>query len=258
MSFAAQAFRPSSPASPETETGLDFTLKYWCLWQSVETVENRIWPNGELLPFNQGNPDVHFIPMPQRRRMSPLARAACAVAWRCREQFGNMPAVFFSRHGESREYFRLLQDISRGETVSPSCFSLCVHNAIAGLYSIQSESCLPYVALAGGSEGMFAAFFEAAGMLLESPMVLAICYEQALPGIYRPYVANSPNTWALAMVLTKAEQPGPTLRLSRKPCRVPADAACGETDLIQAIANGQRTGRSRQDGSIWFWNLVDV
>ena len=164
----------------------------------------EFWPGGEVLPCNGGRADVAFLPMMQSRRLSPLARAVSAVAWHSRQQCGDMPSVFFSSHGESQYYFEMLQVLAGGEDVSPSRFSLCVHNAIAGLASFHSASYLPYVSLAGGTEGMFAAFLEAGGILLETSKVLVVWYEQALPDAYRAYLATSETTFALAMVLTRA------------------------------------------------------
>lgn len=258
MSDETQAIRSSISTSTDPKTSLCFTLKYWCLWQSELASGNDCWPNGEVLAFNEGSADVTFIPMLQRRRLSPLARAACAVAWRCREKFGNTPMVFFSNHGESLEYFEMLKDLSAGEGISPSRFSMSVHNAIAGLYSIQSTNMLPYVTLAGGSEGLFAVFLEASGLLLDSPNVLTVCYEQPLPQAYQSYLPTSGTTWALAMVLSPAGEKAQQFSLTRESCFAPPDPNTIEPSLIAAVLNGQRSGYSQQNRSIWRWRLSDV
>lgn len=247
--------RMNSAALGIQETRLNFTLRYWCLWQSEVLPGGVCWPGGEVLPCNGGRADVGFLPMMQSRRLSPLARAACAVAWHCRQQCGDMPSVFYSNHGESQYYFEMLQGMAEGEKVSPSRFSLCVHNAIAGLSSFHGASYQPYVSLAGGTEGLFAAFLEAAGMLLETPRVLLVCYEQALPEAYRTYPASSENTWALAMVLSGTDEPGRRLRLTRRPGQEGAEDSA--QSLIQAILEGRRSSVCRQERSIWRWSLDD-
>lgn len=251
-----QSFAPASKLE-HPKTGLNFTLKYWCLWQDQENPAHDNWPAGEVLPFNGGAADVSFLPMMQRRRLSPLAGAACAVAWQCQQKQGNMPTVFYSRHGESQYYFEILENLAAQQGVSPSRFSLCVHNAIAGLSSLHSGSFQPYVALAGGTEGLFAAFLEAAGMLLDAPQVLLVCYEQPLPQAYQAYVSSSDATWALALVLTKADEIGYQLRLTRESGN---DAGCFEEkpDLVQAILDGRRPGQSQLEGSLWRWSLADA
>ncbi len=259
---------PRTPASEtgSQETRLCFTLGHWCLWQSAapNTVETRnplpeaCWPDGEVLPCNGGSADVGFLPMMQRRRLSPLARAASAVAWRCQRECGDMPSVFFSSHGESQYYFEMLHGMAGREDVSPSRFSLCVHNAIAGLSSLHSASFLPYVSLAGGTEGMFAAFLEAAGCLLDAPKVLVVWYGQALPEAYQSYIATPETTWALAMVLARAGGPGRQLRLARRPGNGPAADEDGAQSLVQAILEGRRSSLCRLDRSIWRWSLDDA
>lgn len=239
------------------ETHLSFTLQHWCLWQSEEPPPGDRWPDGEVLPCNGGSADVGFLPMMQSRRLSPLARAACAVANHCRQKCGDMPSVFFSNHGESQYYFEMLEEIAAREDVSPSRFSLCVHNAIAGLSSFHSASFLPYVSLSGGTEGMFAAFIEAAGMLMEVPKVLVVWYEQPLPEPYRVYLATSETTWALAMVLSGAGEPGPQLQLARRTSKDQSATEDSTKSLVQAILENRRSSCCQMDRSIWQWSLND-
>lgn len=234
---------------------LSFNLKHWCVWQSAESTIDCCWPGGAVLPYNQGNADVGFLPMMQRRRLSPLAKAACAVAWNCRAAAGEMPGIFYSAHGESSYYFDMLEDMSAGEAVSPSRFSLCVHNAIAGQFSLYSENPLPYIALAGGSDGLFAGFLEAAGLLLDVPQVMLVCYEQPLPAIYHPYVESSPHTWALAMVLSTLDDSALKLRLRRQALAGIANSTHAEAGLIQAILSGQPSGECRYQRACWQWDL---
>lgn len=237
---------------------LCFSLKFWALWQSVPLSTHNCWPGGEVLPFDDGSPDVSFLPMMQRRRLSPLARAVCAVAWRGRQSNGDMPTIFFSRHGESQYYFEMLQGMAAGESVSPARFSLCVHNAIAGLFSFQTHSFLPYVSLAGGTEDLFGAFIEAAGQLLDVPKVMLICYEQPLPQIYRNYVPSLDMTWALAMVLGRAEDTGFRLRLSRDISNGASLTQGYAFDFVNAIVSGQYSGCIELERSVWHWDLQDA
>ncbi len=249
---------PPSAESVIQETRLSFTLQHWCLWQSEENHLGDHWPGGEVLPYNGGSADVGFLPMMQSRRLSPLARAACAVANHCRQKTGDMPSVFFSSHGESQYYFEMLDGIAASEDVSPSRFSLSVHNAIAGLSSFHSTSFQPYVSLSGGTEGLFAAFLEAAGMLLEMPKVLVVWYEQPLPDAYHAYLDTSETTWALAMVLSGAGNPGHQLRLTRRPGKGLSTTEYSSQSLIQAILENRRSSLCHLDRSIWQWSLDDV
>lgn len=239
------------------ETRLSFTLERWCLWQAEETPSGAHWPDGEVLPCNRGKADVKFLPMMQSRRLSPLARAASSVAWHCRQHAGDMPAVFFSSHGESHYYFEMLQGMAAHEDVSPSRFSLCVHNAIAGMSSFHSTSFQPYVSLSGGTEGLFSAFLEAGGLLLEAPKVLVVWYEQPLPEAYRTCRDTSATTWALAMVLTRTGNPGHQLQLARFPGTGLSATEGSARSLVQTILENRRSSICHLERSIWQWNLDD-
>lgn len=239
------------------ELHLNFGLKHWCFWQSDSIDSQQIWANGELLLCNGGQANIHFLPMLQKRRLSPLARAACAVAWHCRQLAGEMPTVFFSEHGESQYYFEMLHDMAEGECLSPSRFSLSVHNAIAGLFSIQTESLEPYVSLAGGTEGLFAAYIEAAGLLLEAPQVMIVCYDQPLPIQYQAYTTSSTNTWALAMVLTQEEFSNCHLSLKR----IASDLASSPNishAWLNAMLTNQSEGFISLNHATWYWSLRDA
>ncbi len=242
----------------ESEIRLNFTLQHGCLWQSVDIFNGTPWPDGEILPCNGGFADVSFLTPMQSRRLSPLAKAANAVAWHCLQKCGKMPAVFYSSHGESHYYFDMLQAMAEREMMSPSRFSLCVHNAIAGLSSFHSNNTLPYVSLAGGTDGLFAAFLEVGGMLLETPQVLLVCYEQTLPDAYRPYLASPETTWAFAMVLSKAGGSGRQLRLTRWPDPSgPVTEDCAQK-LIQTLMEGGSSPVYHLGRSSWQWSLDNV
>jgi len=126
------------------------------------------------------------------------------------------------------------------------------------LSSFHSSSYLPYLAFAGGTEGLFSVFLEAGGMLLDVPQVLVVCYEQPLPEVYRSYMPGCQTTWALAMTLTRAGGTGRQLRLTREPANGPALPENGLPKLIQAVIAGQRSGSCRQDRAIWHWRLDDT
>lgn len=236
---------------------IGFTLEQWCLWQAVEVPETPAWPCGRILPVLGETADVGFLPLLQRRRLSPLARAALAVAWPCRGAYADLPAVFCSNHGESHHYYQMLEDLAAHRELSPSRFSLSVHNAIAGLYSQFGASRSPLLVLAPGREGPFAAFLEAAGLLLEGwERVLIVCYEQPLPEAYRAYAAGPAATVALALRVSL--EAGPRLRLRRRVAeREEATESCPLETLVRAIRAGARQAGVGTGPAVWEWSLED-
>lgn len=231
---------------------ISLTLEHWCIWQAAESPA-AAWPCGHRLAAA----DVGFLPLLQRRRLSPLARAAMATAWDCRGAYADLPAVFCSNHGESQAYFGMLEDLAAHRELSPSRFSLSVHNAIAGLYSQFSATRATLLVLAPGREGPFAALVEAAGLLLEGQeRVLVACYDQPLPEAYQAYARGPEATVALAMRLSRGM--GPRLWLRRQPGTQKEDVeSCLLETLVHTILAGERHGRATAGPAVWEWGLDD-
>lgn len=243
---------------PNTSS-LTFNLLQWCYWQPDSIINQQSWPCGQILSSGPAGIELQHLPMMQRRRLSPLAKSACAVAWQCQQMHGNLPTVFYSAHGESRYYLEMLKDMAANEPVSPTRFSLCVHNAVAGLFSIQTQNVLPYVALAGGPEGIAAAFIEAGGLLLEFPKVMLVCYEQALPPEYQAYLSAKEQTWALATVLGRADDSAEwRLQWQRKAGLQNINENSDPTAFLQAVISGQLNGYLQLPTSTWHWTLQRV
>ena len=57
----------------------------------------------------------------------------------------------------------MMEMIEAGEEISPTAFSLSVHNAIAGLFSMARRNNTQSTVVAPGEEGMAPAFIEALG-----------------------------------------------------------------------------------------------
>lgn len=95
-------------------------------------------------------PDVSFVKPMERRRLSPLERAALSVAWKVYPHGEEVPVVFASRWGEIGTTVRLMrQQYDEGE-VSPAGFANSVHNAAPGHFSLLTKNRAPYTAIAAG------------------------------------------------------------------------------------------------------------
>ncbi len=128
-----------------------FRIDHWKAWApGLEHPADWLsWSRAPSVPApGDAQPDVSFLPAMQRRRLSPLARMAFHVAWPLAEGRPPLPLIFASRHGETPRTFAILGDLARGEPLSPTQFSLSVHNAIIGLWSIQRGDTSEMTALA--------------------------------------------------------------------------------------------------------------
>ena len=151
--------------------------------------------------------DVSFLPALQRRRLSPLARMAFHVGWPLAEQMPAQPLVFCSRHGETPRNLQLLTSLAHQEGLSPTHFSLSVHNAVAGLWSIFRNDTSEMTSIAGAEDGLEHALLEAQLLLASgAPSVLVIIAEDQQPSAYLPWIDDVPFAYALALQIVPGQQ----------------------------------------------------
>lgn len=149
--------------------------------------------------------DLSYLPAMLRRRLSPLARAAVHVAWQCLGDDSQTPVIFSSVYGESDRTYGLTEAVASGESVSPAAFSLSVHNAIAGQFTIARQVTAETTCLSPSGGGVLPALLEAQGVLQEGhhDQVLVVFYDQPLPALYRASVPGPSGLLACALLITR-------------------------------------------------------
>lgn len=234
---------------------IHFNITQWRAW-APGLADDSAWADWAAAPYlpsaAEAQPDVSFLPAMQRRRLSPLARMVFSVAWPLAGARAPLPLLFVSRHGETPRTYAILADLARGEPLSPTQFSLSVHNAIIGLWSILRGDTSEMSALAGEGDGLEHAALEAAALLAEgAPAVLLVVAEESPAPAYGPWIDDVPFSHALALLL----EPGDAWRLSLK-------AAAGAEPRLQwpptlellRCLHGQGAGfRHSWKNRAWTW-----
>jgi hypothetical protein len=163
-----------------------------------------------------GDPALKAMPAMLRRRASPAGKmaleaaygaypAACPVNGAIPEQ-AEIPAIFCSRHGECGRSVELLIDLARGMPLSPTAFSLSVHNATGGLFSIARQDHANSLALAAGRSTVEHAAIEACSLLADgAPAVLLVVADGPLPPMYREFADCDEQSFGWAWLLTTPE-----------------------------------------------------
>lgn len=98
-----------------------------------------------------------------------------------------------------------MEAIEHGEDISPTSFSLSVHNAIAGLFSMAFNNKIQSTVVAPGEEGIAAAFIEASGLLNEGEdEILIILYDEPLVDFYpsHPFQLSTTESRSVALSIT--------------------------------------------------------
>lgn len=142
-----------------------------------------------------------------RRRLTRLGAmalgAALAIEYRDDARF-----VFCSRHGDFQRTAALLTALFRREALSPTDFSMSVHNALAGMLSIARQAKAGHTAIAAGPNTFAYGLVEAAAILAADgeASVLLVYYDEPLPAPFDEIEAGKPEaTVALALLLTPAD-----------------------------------------------------
>lgn len=192
------------------------TLEYWTAWApGIDTPSAwNLWAQGKLPIQHEGSPDVGFLSAMFRRRLSRLSRMALRVAHDCLP--ASRPAiytVFCSRHGELERTMELLGSIVAGEPLSPTGFSMSVHNTASGLYSIANQDKSPSSAVASGLDTLESAFLDAAAFLHThtASKVMLVVADDTLPKPFTDLTEAASPPHAAAFLLSNRKH---TTRLS--------------------------------------------
>ena len=168
----------------------------WASWAS-----NSLWPERASLPATP------LIPAMTARRMSQSARLAVQLALQLIAQWQPRHLLCVSRHGELARTFTLLQKLIQQQPLSPTDFSMSVHNTVAGLTTIVGQQPLPASSLAAGVDSFHAGLLEACATLQAvSGPVLLLYFEGSLPEFYHPWVAEYEPPHAVGLVLAPGSQ----------------------------------------------------
>lgn len=158
------------------------------------------------------------LPRLLRRRLNATGRAACeAVA--LLDDGNDQPLIHASRHGDVSSSLNMLQNLNAGDPVSPASFSISVHNAVLGVYSIASQHHGPALALGACGNEFDALINEARGYLAAGhDSVIAVFSEGDVPLAYQPYTESPAHPCVVALKLTNSSG----ARLQGYPTSIPA------------------------------------
>jgi hypothetical protein len=236
---------------------LEFPLLRAAAWFGAEPPEElrAQGPDG-FLDLTWGPPELGFVEPLQRRRLSRLARACFHCAGRVSPP-GDVRMVFASRHGEAGRTLAILRDLAAGNEVSPTQFSMSVHNAVAGLWSILRGDRASVCAVAAGPESFGWGLVEALAEYRADPgsPVLYVYGEDLLP---EPWAGPVPAGLLHAAALLVGEPAGRRLGLTLAPGGTGQDGA--EPEGLQSLHCLASLGRPQAPwagpGGSWDWHLT--
>lgn len=194
------------------------------------------------------------VPPLLRRRFNELGKCAMAAVFHIIEEDEKIASIFASRHGDTTLTLSLLENMGKDEPMSPTDFSLAVHNAVGGLYSIARKDTSAVTAIAAMDGLILNTLFEAIGQLSDAERVLCVIYDTPLPELYQPYSSAESFPFALAMVLGGSK--GSTYALDKNN----TDSECTMPEIISFIGLLADTAPKiniKSNGVAWSVSKVD-
>jgi len=163
--------------------------------------------------------DMAWMPAALRRRVNPLGRAALNVLAKC-QPADPCPIVFASRYGDLEGTAALLAQLHQEGVASPMGFSLAVHNAAVGIYSIARGDRAGTTSIAATVDLAEAACCEALCYLAtEAAQVMVVCCGEPVPAPYEPTDGVPQFRYAWACLLRAVDSGGISLTAG---CSTPA------------------------------------
>ena len=203
-----------------TDSTGNFGIARWKAWAPGvgDAAGWQAWLAGTDTDEGNPQPDVNFLPAMLRRRLDRHGRMALHTAWPCVEGLASVPVVFASRHGDLDRTLKMLTALAMDEVLSPTDFSLSVHNSTVGLFSIARGDRASATALAAGADTLGMGLLEGANMIAAGEEQVLVCYaDDAVPEAYRSYIEDDParTPFSVSLLLTRATDAPLQCRLAR-------------------------------------------
>lgn len=164
----------------------------WCQWAHKPHVIDPTAPQAKLTELS----------MMTARRLASGSRLAveCGLAMLHNHQIDAV--LYTSRHGELERNYRILEAMATQQPVSPTDFTMSVHNSAVGHLTIAAQKPLVSSSLSAGIDTFQQGLCEVIGLLQAGyQRVLMVDFDGMLPEFYHPALPHKMPTWAYAVAL---------------------------------------------------------
>jgi hypothetical protein len=175
------------------------------------------------------------------------------VAQDCAGDVPNLRLVFASQHGELNYTVSLLKALATHEPLSPTTFSLSVHNAAAGMFSMLRADPAASTALAAGCETLGHALVESYCQLHANPErpVLMVYADGPLPAEYSGFAEPPQCARALAVLLSRGASR--VASVEAEAADAPPSLEAQAESFVQHLAEN-RPGSWTGEHRTWSWH----
>lgn len=198
---------------------------------------------GEIAP-KSALPKINRIPMLTARRLTWGNRMAIESALTLLEKERPQALLFSSRHSELEHNYRILKALADDTDVSPTDFTMSVHNSAIGTLAIQAKLPLPASASAAGADTFASLLMEAYALLsTDYQSVLCVDFDGAIPEFYLPHInAGSPAyPHACALLLKRGDDLHIKLESIAEPDFTKDEPTAQSLAFYRALKQGQQS-----------------
>lgn len=161
------------------------------------------------LDASQPMAKTRFLPMMTARRLTGGSRAAVESGLALLKRQRVDAIVFTSRHGELERNLRILTSLANDESLSPTDFTMSVHNAAVGSLTIAAAAPLVSTSLAAGVDSFQQGLVEVSALHSAGyQQVLLVDFEGAVPEFYHPHLPEGAlhSPYAVALLLAAGDK----------------------------------------------------
>lgn len=241
---------------------MKFRIDNWSAWTETRSSPEQwvAWSRGQDAGEIPTEPDTGMVPAMQRRRMSRFSKIMVSTAIQCIGEIRESPlCVFATRHGELTRTLKIIGDIVSGRDVSPTDFSMSVHNTALGLYSMFSKNKLPSTLVVAGQDTFCSAMLEASIFLDRFPgnKVLLVYADEPVPEPLVSFDELPKEAISLALLLSASSDPRDGICLKLTPNDTEqADNICLAQYFLQFFLSRKPGLICRTQRNIWEWSRL--
>lgn len=244
---------------------LEFSIKSWTAWSSSKGASyshpTSIYANSDAREANSVN--LSLIPAMKRRRMNHQCKMAISTALDSLKELAlEQPnCVFASQHGELGRSTKIIHSMIESGEISPTDFSMSVHNTALGLMSIMSKNQRPGTSIAAGDDTFGYGFLEACLQLQADPdkPVLYVYFDEPLPEVLDKFDSDRAESRCIALVLN-TERSGAQFDFSMcEPNRLENTVHLGTDGLdlfVKFCSSEQQQLNLNSSNQLWSWNRL--
>lgn len=182
-------------------------LSTWSIYEKEESacLFSGQWCEGN--GFAISDLEKPALPMNLRRRLTPLGKLVMAQLYTVCSKLEDqqIPWIVSSRHGDSTRMVNLLGALEQKAPLSPMDFSLSVHNAIIGLFSIESKNKELHTVISGSAASFECGLLEAYALQKSTGKPVGyLFYDFPLPSFFEQNEGDNQG-YCFALVLKNDE-----------------------------------------------------